>query len=413
MNRFRIRSLTTNCGVIFLVAACSLAPFRHEPFDSFGVEQRAVLQETGEFTVRASVPGQDEAEGIFGVPLYDAGIQPVWLEIANDSDARARVVLSSIDPQYFSPLEVAYLHKNRFSAEGLSELERYLHDSALPRQIAAHQTVSGFVFTHASSGTKAFNLDIFRTTGTADYEQFTFFVEVPGFVPDHSEIEFEKLYAANEISRTDLPGLRHLIEQMPCCTTNREGVVQGGPIQVFFVAPGRDLLQALLRAGWSESSYERDEDYLAAADYLFGRAPDAIFRKGRDKTTERIELALWLAPAITDGEPVWVGQLKHAIGRRYAIGEMFFGVRLDPDVNDARNFILQNLWYTQSLEHWAWSKSGNRVPQDMPQTDFHGNPWFTKDPYRLVLWVSGEPMALSEASLIEWDRVDRNGLARP
>ncbi len=45
-----------------------------------------------------------------------------------------------------------------------------------------------------------------------------------------------------------------------------------------------------------------------------------------------------------------MGQIKHAIGQRYKINEIFFGSAQDPDVDDGRNFLLQNLWYSQSLK---------------------------------------------------------------
>jgi hypothetical protein len=405
--RLSIVRLLSAATIFFLVlAACSSAPYRHEPLDNFDVRQRAITQHQGTFTVRASVPGQEEAEKIFGIPIYDRGIQPVWLEVINNSDSRARVVLSSIDREYFSPLEVAYMHKKHFSKQGWMDMEKFLYANALPRQIAPRQTVSGFVFTHASKGTKAFNVDIFDTNTGNDrpYEQFTFFVTVPGFVPDHAQIDFEGLYAKDDIREVDNEGLQTLLAEIDCCTTNHDGTALGRPVQLAFVADGRDLLRGLLRAGWRESSYTRDEKYLQGAEYLFDRPPDAIFRKGRDQSTERGELGIWLAPAKVEGKPLWIAQFKHAIGRRYAIGEWFLGVTLDPDTNDGRNYVLQDLWYAQALQHWAWSKTAAKVSKENPEMDFHGNPWFAVDGYRLVVWVSGSPVALSDATVIDWGR---------
>ena len=179
------------------------------------------------------------------------------------------------------------------------------------------------------------------------------------------------------------------------------------------MAEGKDLLRALLRAGWSETSYERDRAYLDAAGHFQGRPPDAVFRKGRDRTTERVELSIWLAPVRVSGTPLWAGQLRHAIGRRFEIGERFFGVNLDPDTSDGRNYVLQDLWYAQSLQHWAWSESGIDVPIAAPVSDFNGKPWFTRDPYRLALWISGRPIALPQATPIVWADVESQRGARP
>jgi len=387
-----------------VISACSSAPYRYEDLDSFDVIDRAQTQELGAFRVRASVPGQDEAERIFGIPIYERGIQPVWIEVTNMGDSRARLALTSIDPEYFSPLEVAYMHKKHFSTEGWMDMERYLYSNALPRHIPPRQTVSGFVFTHVSKGTKAFNVDIFYTSGEPEWETFTFFLEVPGFVPDHAAVDFGSLYSAADIREVDPSGLRELLTDIPCCTTNREGSADSRPVQVFFVAEGRDMLRALLRAGWNETSYTRDEKYLEDADYLFGRPPDGIFRKGRDKSTERVELALWLAPVLVDGKPLWVSQFKHAIGRRYQIGELFFGVQLDPDTSDGRNYLLQDFWYAQSVRYWAWSLTGVTAPAQSPRYDFHGNAWFSNDKIRPVIWISGEPLALGDATYIDWGK---------
>jgi len=406
MNQLSTRALSGLAAILLslMLTACSVAPYRYESLDNFNIEQRAVTQEQGVIRVSAAVPGKDEAEGIFGVPIYDRGIQPVWLEITNHGDERARVALTSVDPEYFAPLEVAYMHRKRFSKQGWLDMEQHLYSNALPRQIGPGQTVSGFVFTHAVEGTKTFNLDVYNSKAGSGFEQFTFFVEVPGFVPDYKDIVFEDLYDPDDIRDVDNDGLRALLAEIPCCTVNQDGNQQGRPVQLFFVAGGRDLLGALLRAGWSETSYARDAEYLTGADYLFDRPPDAVFRKGRDNSADRAELGIWLAPVRVDGKPLWVAQYKHAIGRRYAIGEFFFGVTLDPDTIEGRNFVLQDLWYAQSLQHWGWSKTGHQVSPDDLQLDFHGNPWFAKEDYRVVIWVSGEPVALSAASEIGWGR---------
>lgn len=400
MQRAQPFAIIALLSLSLFMAACSVTPYQHEPLDNLDMAQRAVAREQGIFRVRAAVPGEEETRRLFGAPLYDRGIQPVWLEVTNTGSNRGRLVLASVDLDYFSPLEVAYMFKNKFSKQGWNDMERYLYQNALPRHVLAGETVSGFVFTQAGVGTKAFNVDIFFTGDPGGYEQFTFFVEVPGFEPDHAEIDFKTLYSESEFQDLDIESYLDSQGQFPCCSTNRDGTGQGRPLQLFFVAEGRDLLRALLRAGWEETSYERDERYLKTADYVYGRPPDAIFRKRRDKTTERASLGLWLAPMAVNGKPVWVAQYKHTIGRRFEIGDLLLGVNLDPDATDGRNYVLQDMWYSQSLLYWAWSGSGVFVSQSDPKIDFNGNPWFTKDNLRLSIWISGNPVSMSEARLI-------------
>jgi len=409
MGQIAIRSISCNrvraillLVVLFLFSACSATPYRYEPLSKNDFRVRAEEQIIGAYHVRAAVPGSDESARLFGVPLYDRGIQPVWIEIRNDSPARGRITLSSVDPKYFPPLEVAYMFRDRLSKQGWKDMEMYLHENALPRHVWPGQTVSGYVFTNLSRGTKAFNLDLFDTSNSKGLAQFTFFLEVPGFVPDHAEVDFKRIYAETEIQDVDTEGLRALLHTVPCCTRNRSGDLVGRPLDIFLVANGDDLLRALLRSGWSETSYPRDAAYMDGAAHFRGRVPDAVFRKGRDRSRDRFELSLWLAPVRVSGQPLWVGQVRHAIGRRFEIGEYFLGVNLDPDASDARNYLLQNFWYSQSLLRWGWSESGSAVSADAPRLDFNGNPWFTRDNLRSVMWVSGQPTALSEARLVDW-----------
>ena len=386
-----------------LAAGCAVTPYSYQPFDEFGIEQRAITQEEGEIRVRASVPGDEEARKLFGIPLTKRGIQAVWLEVTNNSDVRVRFAPYSVDPDYLPPHEVAYMYRKQFSKQGWLDMEQRFFEMSMSRHLEPGETKSGFVFTNAQKGTKSFNVDVYYTDGKKDFEHFTFFIEVPGFRPDHAEVDFRNLYSSDELIEADRDTFRTLLGDMPCCTANSDDSARGQPIEILLLAEGIDLLQALLRAGWEETSYQRSPDFLSASDYFYGRPPDSIFRKGRDKSTERNEMGLWLTPIRVDGVPVWAAQVKHAIGRRFEIEETFLGVRLDPDINDGRNFLMQNLWYSGSLKHFAWSNTGIEVAQDSPALDFNENAWFS-DGYRLVLWLSGDAVSLSETSEIVWDQ---------
>jgi len=241
-----IRRFASAAILMMLITACEATPYKHESLSNFPVEQRALTKEQGPFRVRASVPSREEAEKIFGIPIYKRGIQPVWLEITNNSAGRARFVLSSVDDNYFSPFEVAYMHKKLFSKQGWMDMEEYFYSTAMPRQIAAGDTVSGFVYTHATNGTKNFNVDLFHESSREDgYEEFTFFVQVPGFAPDYANVNFEELYEASAIRDIGLDGLQDALLESPCCTTNLEGNGQGQPVNIVLVAENLAYSQSL------------------------------------------------------------------------------------------------------------------------------------------------------------------------
>ena len=66
------------------------------------------------------------------------------------------------------------------------------------------------------------------------------------------------------------------------------------------------------------------------------------------------------------------------------------------------NYLLQNLWYSQSLLAFAVSKTGLEVPVEDPLLGFRGTPFFT-DGSRIVMWISGDPVALDDVRNLLWN----------
>ncbi len=385
--------------LLIVVSACATRSYHHESTGSFPIRERAVTQNEGNIRISVSVPDADEAKKIFGVPVYKRGIQPVWLEIVNNGPERLRFAPTSLDPVYFSPLEVAYMHRKGFSKEARAQMDRRFHDSAMPRQIPSGKTRSGYVFTHTSPGTKSFNIDLF--SAGVDYS-FAFFVTVPGFVPDHAEIDFDTLYAPAEVHDYDLAGFRDGLADLPFTTTDRSGQQPGLPIGTVIVGNGIDVLKALLRAGWYETPGMRDQDQLAKAQYLYGRTPDAVFRIKRTGKKDRNEMFLWMAPLRVDGESVWLAQITHFIGQRTQLEQVIFGARFDPNIDAGRNYLMQNLWYSQSLGQSAWLARIDAISIENAQADFNGSEYFT-DGYVNVAWLSGVPISQLETKSLDWD----------
>ncbi len=386
-------------SLLMLVSACATQSYTYQSTKTLPIRERALTQTEGDIRISASVPGQDEAQAIFGVPLYKRGIQPVWLEIVNNSPHRIRFAPTGLDREYFSPLEVAYMHRKGFTKEARAQMDRRFHDSALPRQIPAGETRAGYVFTHASPGTKSFNIDLYSPV--IDYS-FAFFVTVPGFVPDHAEVDFSSLYAPSDLRNYDLAGLRNALAAVPRATTDQTGQKPGLPVGIVIVGDGIDVLKALLRAGWYESPATRDAEQLVKAHYLFGRIPDAVFRIQRDSQRDRNELYLWLSPMRVDGEPVWLAQITHFIGQKTRLEQAIFGARIDPDIDDGRDYFMQNLWYSQSLEQVAWLAVDQAISIENARADFNGSQYFT-DGFLIVAWLSGVPVSLLETTNADWD----------
>ena len=386
-------------ALLILVSACATQSYTYQRTSSFPVRERAITQTEGKISISASVAGEDETAAIFGVPLYKRGIQPVWLEIVNNSPERIRFAPTGLDEDYFSPLEVSYMHRKGFNKKARALMDQRFHASAMPRQIPAGETRSGYVFTHASPGTKSFNIDLF--SGETDYS-FAFFVTVPGFVPDHASIDFYSLYSPSDVRDYDMAGLRKALKEMNLFSTDQTGQQAGLPTGVVIIGEGTDVLKALLRAGWYESAALKNAEQLENAHYLFGRVPDAVFRIQRNKKHDRNELHLWMSPMRVDGKSVWMVQIRHFIGQRTQLEQTFFGARIDPDIDDGSYYFAQNMWYSQNLEQFAWLKTTPAVPIEATRTDFSGSEYFTNG-YLLVTWLSGAPVSLLETRRLDWD----------
>jgi hypothetical protein len=127
-----------------------------------------------------------------------------------------------------------------------------------------------------------------------------------------------------------------------------------------------------------------------------GRPADAVFRTERRGRAAGGDLRLWLTPLRARGTPVWLGQVSKHVGA-------FLGIsRLDPDVDDARSYLMQSFWYGQALARYAWLDGGYPTPIGSSDWDPFADRWFS-DGYRLVLWLSGPAVALNETEYLEWD----------
>ena len=381
-----------------LIQGCATRSYQFESTDSFPIQERAITESQGDITVSTSVPSEEETTSIFGVPLYDRGIQPVWLEIVNNSEQPIRFAPSSVDREYYSPLEVSYVHRKGFSKEARAAMDKRFHQAAMPRRIPAGETRSGYVFTHARPGTKSYNVDVYSMA--QDYT-FAFFVAVPGFVPDHNEVNFADLYTEAERQDFSETEFRHYLTEKPLITTSEDGQ-DGLPVNILMVGDGLDILKSLLRAGWYEQPSTRHIADPETAHYMFGRLPDAVFRIQRSNQRERNELYTWLSPIQMDGKPVWVARVAHFIGQKTQIEEVLFGTRIDPDINEGRSYFVQNMWYSQNLKRLAWLRVNEAVTIEKPGTSFEGIEYFS-DGYVSIVWLSGEPVSLIETVRELWD----------
>jgi hypothetical protein len=402
------------------LAVTGCGSFSPQPLDQVPFMDRAVTKTDGPLRVTAAVLSAEECARAFDLDLYDKGIQPIWLEIENKSAEDYWFVRSGLDPAYFSPYEVAYIHHYAWSDDANAQMDRYFYEQSLGNLIPPGGTRSGFVFTNLDEGTKSFNVDIWGTN--QQIRTFTFFIPVPGLRIDHHEIEWDTLYSEDVIMRYTADqeeAFQTALAALPCCTTSKDGTEMGDPLNLVILGDRKseDVYHAFMRAGWDETetiyagsaaktgtsavfggAYRSSP---VSALYLFGRPQDASLQKARGSIHLRNHLRLWAAPMTFDGQVVWIGQISRDIGVRFTTKTVTTH-KIDPDVDETREFLVENLALSQSLAKMAYVKGVGAASIDAPRQNLTGDPYFT-DGFRVILWVSSKPVSLMEIHFLEWE----------
>jgi len=382
------------------------------PFEGRRVKppnDRLHTQASGPLTVTTAVPSAEEAEEIFKVDLYARNIQPVWIQIENSGDEVLQLSPMGIDELYFTPREAANRTRTRVGAEHAGRYERRGH---IRLSVPAHSTQSGYIFSRVDEGTKSFNVDVL---GQDSAYLMTFFVPVPGLRIDHHAVDMNALYSPEEIRQVDLAELVAQLEAMPCCVRDAAGEGKGDPLNLVFIGEPLDLYYAFMRAGWDEtetiygaSLWKTGLSAITggayryspvSALYVFGRPQDAAMQRARGSIHERNHLRVWMTPLLYEGLPVWIGQISRDIGVRFT-RKTITTHKIDPDVDETREFLLEDMAFTQGLKAFGYVGGVGAADYDNPRGNLTGDPYFT-DGQRVIMWLSSEPVALDELRLID------------
>ena len=373
---------------------------------------RLHVQTEGELKLTSSIPSADEARDVFGVNLYSKNVQPVWVQVENLGDADMWLLPLGIDMAYYTPLETA---SRNFSLERLlnTGADEEFQQRKMVRMIKAGEVRSGYIFSRVDEGTKSFNVDVV-TTSDKTY-RMTFFIPVPGLKLDHYETKFDELYAAQEITDVDLQGLIDGLEALPCCVRDAKGKNFGDPLNIAFVGDIDDMYYSFLRAGWDEtetvyksSLWKMAKSSIAgsgyryspvSALYVFGRAQDIALQRTRASINQRNHLRLWMTPMRFEGQPVWIGQISRDIGVRFT-AKTITTPKIDANVDETREFLLEDMFYSQALSKIGYVKGVGAAPYEEPRGNLTGDPYFT-DGLRVVMWVSDSPKSLSELEIMD------------
>ena len=359
-----------------------------------------------------AVLSAEESEAVYGVPLAKKTIQPVWIEVQNDDTHSYFLMSPGLDPNFFPASEAAEAFVHDDSPGERDALYRRFRRLAFHNPVPSGQIVSGFVLANLSEGVKLVQLDLIANEQA---QTFSILIVVPGFYADYhvSEVFRRDVYQPDQIvNYTDDDAFRVALEALPCCATNKDGSKNGDPLNLIIVGGLDDAFPALVRRGWSPTeqrwsgaimkvitsalSGERYVNAPVSDLYLFGRPQDLALQKARDTIHQRNHLRLWLSPMRYHDKPVWVGQISRDIGIRFTFHSPTLTThKIDPDVDEARTALTEDMAYSQNLAKIGSVKGVGAAPQSAPRENLTTDPYYT-DGYRQVLIFDRYPSSLSE-----------------
>jgi hypothetical protein len=380
--------------------------------------KRAETQQDGELIVCVSVLDQRESERFFGVPLARRGIQPVWLQITNRGAQPFRLRLASLDPNYYSPLEAAFInhfHVGRrilafgalawfflpliillpfkvLSARSANRrMNAYFEENGIGwGLIRPGAEVSGFAYTSLDEGTKQVSV---RLLGTAGAKEFSFSIRVPGLRVDHGGRRFDELCRSAEAIDCDEVELQRRLQSLPHATSNRTGARHGDPLNLVVVGDFDTIMNGF-GARWDEtevislrSCWRTFKAFALGARYRYspvsalyvsGRCQDFALQRARQTINERLHLRLWMVPLRYQAKPVWIGQISRDIGVRFTPKTWNLTThRIDPDVDDARDYLLDDLIEGGRVSQVGYVPGVGVTDRTAPRHNLTGDPYFT------------------------------------
>ena len=401
------------------VIGCATAPFKPASIHEIRFRERAQSQSDGDIRVSVAVLSTEESKELFGVDLADNGIQAVWLKVENYDNAPYWFLRSGMDPEHFSPLETSYVNHSGFTESARTQMDRYFEDLYFKNPIPPNTAVSGFVYVNLDEGVKGVDVDLYSPKAI---KKFAFYVRIPGFKHDVDDVDFEGLYPKEDITHFDnFEDLRRALESLPCCTTDVDGTKNGDPLNLIFIGTREDIAAALERRGWdpTEQMYVGSMEktvtsflfgslyrYAPVSSlYVYGRKQDAAIQRVRSTIHMRNHLRSWLTPMRFRGKPVWVGQISRDIGVRFTTKVSTLTThKIDPNVDEARDGLLGDLFYSQALAKFGYVKGIGPAPRDEPRQNLTGDPYYT-DGFRMVLFFERrQRLSLTDIEFIEWER---------
>jgi hypothetical protein len=407
--------------IMLLVLSGCAASYDPQPLEESTFLERAQTKSRDGLTVTTAVLSRDESEEVFGVDLAAKGVQPVWIDIENNTGVPYMFMPVALDPGYFSPNEVSWMNHFRFGRSVNKKMDAVFDENAIELEfiLPGHRR-KGFVYTNLDPGVKFVNVTLYEVENT---ENFFFYFEVPGVTPDNEHVDFSSLYTNEELIHVETEeGLREALAALPCCTTKEDGTGQGDPINVIFVGKPSDITAATIKRRWDIAEVERKKfsmdlnkvfstaryrTFPMSSLYAYGRRQDVSLQKSRAKTgstyRQRNTLRVWLTPIRYKGTTVWAGAVSRDIGSDLRVRKYWFVAQeIDPDIDETRDYIVEDMILSGNVYELGFVKGVPPTTEDDPHANLSGLPWWS-DGRRAVLFFTDEPVQLDEMVILPWE----------
>jgi hypothetical protein len=387
--------------------------------------ERAQTRREGEVETTVAVPSDRESERIFGIRLSSQRLQAVWLEVVNGGGEQLWLDRVQVDPNYYTPLEAAQLAHfsigKRLAAFGLlgwlflpllpliplkllgaraanHRLDNLFRMVGFPTEvIPPGQKVSGFLFTGLDEAVKRMRV---RLLGRSQSLEFPFTVEVPGLMLSNRLEEVES--ASGEAEELNEADFRAWLERQPRSTRNAQGTVEGDPLNLVIVGDLANILECL--STWDETesltlatAWKTARAFLLESQYRYspvsplylgGRQQDLALQRARLSLNQRLHMRLWTTKVRFGGSSVWIGQVSRDIGVRLTLRTWNLTTHLiDPDVDEARNYVLNDLLVAERVARVGFVAGVEAAPAGDPRHNLTGDRYFT-DGLRAVAVLS-------------------------
>ena len=154
-----------------------------DAFNDAGLRARAVTASRQSVSVTAAVLSAEDSRRMFGVDVNKTGVQSVWIELRNQTPEPLWLLSPGTDPDYFSPLEVAWSMHTPLARDANARIDEHFERLAFKNPVLAGETRAGLLFINPERRTRVFNIDLLQRKGLIP---FTLFLPVPDDATDTS-----------------------------------------------------------------------------------------------------------------------------------------------------------------------------------------------------------------------------------